>query len=52
MVDTEKEELGCLEFFHPSQHIWQGLRRFFTCPSKEKGLPGITMTPEEFQKGR
>jgi hypothetical protein len=40
-VDTAKEEFGCLAcLFHPSQHIWQGLRRrlFILSSSRKRNL--------------
>jgi hypothetical protein len=51
-VEAEKEELGCLKFFsHLSTHLGRPKKTFFLCPSKKRELPGITMTPEGFQKG-
>jgi hypothetical protein len=52
-VDTEKEELGCLKFFpHLSTHLGRTEKTFSSVLAKKRELPDITMTPEEFQKGR
>jgi hypothetical protein len=38
-ADTDKEELGGIEFFfHPSRHIWPGPRRLFTSVEAKKGI--------------
>jgi hypothetical protein len=52
-VDTEKEELGYLQFFFtlPTQ-LARPEKTYYLCPSKKRKLPGFIIPLEHFKSGQ